>query len=282
MFNFGAFAGGLAEGARSGQNMALRQKQGERAAQADEREAEIHQARMDKAVFHKDMRDRLRSANDEIAAGWGQAIRQQPLLSGALIPDQSEPDSGAPVETGPIFKQSAGSFSPGGLQSKAPATLADSRLGVRKASAGLMSQYKNPAAQKNPDKTIVTETADEMIGRRMLTGNLLDDPDELTRMASIYKKYGLLKEMTPWMNRAFEAKKKRIPDALSYLLTGDAKGARAILKKGGINLTDDPVPINPDDRQGHSWRFKLEDGSEQEVNLRALAERFFPEKYFDK
>ena len=27
--------------------------------------------------------------------------------------------------------------------------------------------------------------SDEMIGKRMLTGNLLEDPDELTRMASI-------------------------------------------------------------------------------------------------
>jgi hypothetical protein len=282
MFNFGAFAGGLAEGVRSGQNMALRQKQGERAAQADEREAEMHQARMDKAAFHKDARDRLRAANDEIAAGWGQAIRQQSTPSVPLNLDESDLGSGAPVETGPIFRQSAGSFSPGGLQSKAPATLADSRLAGSMANAGLMSQYKNPVAKKNPDKTPATETADEMIGRRMLTGDLLDNPDELTHMASIYKKHGLLKEMTPWMNRAFEAKKKRIPDALSYLLTGDAKSARAILKKGGINLMDDPVPMNSEGQQGHRWKFRLEDGGEQEVNLRALAERFFPEKSLEE
>ena len=121
-----------------------------------------------------------------------------------------------------------------------------------------------------------------MIGRRMLTGDLLDNPDELTRMASIYKKHGLLKEMTPWMNRAFEAKKKRIPDALSYLLNGDAKGARTILRKGGINLMDDPVPMNPEDQQGYKWRFRFEDGGEQEVNLRELAERFFPEKSLEE
>ena len=156
MFNFGAFAGGLAEGARSGQNMALRQKQGERAAQADEREAEIHQAKMDKAIFHKDTRDRLRAANDEIAAGWRQSIRQQSMPSITFKPDQADSGSGVPVETGPIFRQSAGSFSSGGLQSKAPATLADSRLAGGMANAGLMSQYKNPATQKNPDKASVT------------------------------------------------------------------------------------------------------------------------------
>lgn len=80
------------------------------------------------------------------------------------------------------------------------------------------------------------------------------------------------------MNTAFEAKKKRIPDALSYLLAGDAKSARAILKKGGINLISDPTPMTAEDRQGHNWRFWLEDGGEQEVNLRDLAESFFPEK----
>ena len=282
MINLGAFAGGLAQGIRSGQNMALRQKQAERTAQADEREAEIHQARVDKAAFYKNKHDRLRAANDEIVEGWRQSIRQQSMPSVTPRPDESASRSIMPGEAEQVSRQSAGSFSLGGLSSKAPAMLAGSRLAGNKLSAGLMSQYRNRAAQKNLDKTPATETADEMIGRRMLTGDLLDSPDELTRMAGIYKKHGLLKEMTPWMNRAFEAKKKRIPDALSYLLTGDAKSARAILKKGGINLMDDPVPVNPEGQQGHKWRFILEDGGEQEVNLRELAERFFPEKSLEE
>lgn len=278
MINLGAFAGGLAQGIRSGQNMALRQKQAERTAQADEREAEIHQARMDKAAFYKNKRDRLRAANDEIVEGWRQSIRWQSMPSVTSRPDESAPHSDTSVEAEQVSSQSTGLFSPGGLSSKTPAIPAGSRLASNKASGGLMSQYRNPAAQKNPDKEPATETADEMIGRRMLTGNVLNDPDELTRMASIYKKHGLLKEMTPWMNRAYEAKKKRIPDALSYLLTGDTKSAKAILKKGGINLMDDPISM---DQQGHSWKFRLEDGSEQEVKLRTLAERFFPEKHFE-
>lgn len=278
MINLGAFAGGLAQGIRSGQNMALRQKQAKRTAQADEREAELHQARMDKAAFYKDKRDRLRAANDEIVESWQQSIGQQPMPSVTPRPDESAPRSDTPVESEQISRQSAGLFSPGGLSSRAPAMLAGGHLAGNNASGGLMNQYQNPAEQKNPDKVPATGTADEMIGRRLLTGDLLDGPDELTRMASIYKKHGLLKEMTPWMNRAYEAKKKRIPDALSYLLTGDAKSARAILKKGGINLMEDPISM---DQQGHSWKFRLEDGSEQEVKMRTLAERFFPEKHFE-
>lgn len=270
MFNFGAFTGGLAQGARSGQNMALRQKQAARTARADEREAEIHGARMDKAAYHKDTRDRLRAANDEIAAGWGEAARHQP--SGILEPDV--PDSDARFETNPASRQSAaqstGVFSVGGLQSKIPAAPADH-------GAGLMSLHKESAGQgKRPSAPIA---ADEIIARRMLTGNLLDDPDSLTRMASIYKKHGLLTEMAPWMNKAWEAKKKRIPDALNLLLNGDAKGARTILKKGGINLADDPAPTNPDDPRS-SWKFKFEDGAEQDVSLKELRSGFFRLPYF--
>ena len=250
MFNFGAFAGGLAQGIRDGKNMGLRQKQAERMAQADEREAEMHQARTNKAAFNKEKRDRLKAANDEIVEGWRQA---NPQFAGSLT---------------------------GGLQSGTPAILPGNGSADHIADGGLMSQYKNQAAQKSTD--IAPATANEMIGKRMLTGDLLENPDELTRMASTYKKYGLLKEMIPWMNRAFEAKKKRIPDALPYLLTGGAKGARETLKKGGINLTDDPVPIDLDNRQGHSWRFRLEDGGEQEVNLREVAESFFPEKSLEE
>ncbi|MEO6825332.1 MAG: hypothetical protein ABI167_11540 [Nitrosospira sp.] len=236
---------------------------------------EIHQARMDKATFYKNKRDRLRAANDEIVEGWRQSIRRQPMPSATSSPDESAPRSDIPVKAEQVSRQSTDLFSSGGLSPKTPAMLAGSRFAGSKSSAGLMSRYRNPAAQNNPDKTPANETADDMIGRRMLTGDLLDSPDELTRMASIYKKHGLLKEMAPWMNRAFEAKKKRIPDALSYLLTGDAKSARAMLKKGGINLTNDPIAM---DQPGHSWRLRLEDGGEQVVDLKDLVGRFFPEK----
>jgi hypothetical protein len=250
MFNFGAFAGGLAQGARNGQNMALRQKQAARMARADEREAEIHGARMDKAAYHKDTRDRLRAANDEIAADWEEAI-------GGLQPSR--------IETNPISRPSAGHFEVSELQSGISAMPADHGV-------GLMSLHESAGQRSRPGAPMA---ADEMIARRMLAGNLLDNPDELTRMAGIYKKHGLLTEMAPWMTKAWEAKKKRIPDALSLLLSGDAKGARATLKKGGINLADDPVPANPDDPQS-SWKFRFEDGAEQDINLKELAIRFFP------
>ena len=266
MFNLGAFAGGLAEGVRSGGEMDLKRRLAEQATRADERAAEIHHARMDKAVFNKDERDRLRAANDEIAGGW----REAPVVTS---PGQSGSGSDEAAKTAPISEQPDGPFSGAGVQSTISATRAENGFAANIGSAGLMSQYKNPITQKRPDQASMA--ADEMIGRRMLTGNLLEDANELTRMAGIYKKYGLLKEMAPWMNKAYEAKKKRIPDALHFLLTGDAKAAREILKKGGINLVDDPAPTDANDPRS-TWRFNFENGAEQDVNLKELAVRFFP------
>ena len=130
--------------------------------------------------------------------------------------------------------------------------------------AGLSSLHK-PAAQPM--------SSDELIGMRMLTSNLPEDPDELTRMAGIYEKYGLLEEMAPWMNQVYAAKKSRIPDALHFLLNGDAKGAREILEKGGVKLLADPLEIDVDN---NIWKFRLEKGEEKNIDLKNLAKKFFP------
>jgi hypothetical protein len=276
MFNLGAFAGGLAEGIRSGGEMELKRRLAERAARSDERAAEIHHARMDKAAFNKDRRDRLRAANDEIAADWREA-RQQPARPTMTDPDQSSSGSAGLVNSaiaGEDLEKSDAPISMGGLRSKTPAARPDSGVAANAGGGGLMSRYKRPMVRKDPDDALMP--ADEMIGRRMLTGNLLQDTDALTRMANIYKKHGLLQEMAPWMNKVYRAKKKGIPDALHFLLNGDAKAAREALKQGGINLVDDPVPANPDDPQNYRWKFRLENGGEQDTNLKELAAGFFP------
>lgn len=236
----GAFAGGLAQGLRVGQDMNLRQQYINEQKKADVRDGELHQAKMDEIALNKDKRGRLRAANDEIVAGWLDSSTQRPTPP--VAPGLSDVSAPAPV--------AADTRAPG------------------------LSSLDNAASRP-------AMPSGEMIGKRMLTGRLLEDPDELTRMASIYKKHGLLDEMVPWMNQAYVAKKKRIPDALHFLLTGNAKGAREMLRNGGLNLADDPVLINPDDMQGPSWKFRFEDGREQDINLRDLAARFFPENYLD-
>jgi hypothetical protein len=244
MFNLGAFAGGLAQGIHSGQDMKIRQNMAERLAKADDRDAEIHQARLDKADFNKDKRDRLKAANEEIAAGWGESRQDQSKTS--IIPSKAGLAHAVPPEQRGLPNQAA---------------------------PGLMSQYGKPL----PPKTSAMQemTANEAIGRRMLTGDLLEDTDELTRMANIYKKHGLLAEMLPWMNKAYAAKKKQIPDALHLLLSGDAKGAREALRTGGINLLENPTLAEKSDPSSN-WRFRFEDGSEKEINLKDLAAEFFP------
>jgi hypothetical protein len=59
-------------------------------------------------------------------------------------------------------------------------------------------------------------------------------------------------------------------------LAGDAKGAREALRQGGINLADEPVPVDTDNPQSYSWRFKLENGDESNIDIKELGRRFFP------
>ncbi|ODT74365.1 MAG: hypothetical protein ABS69_12180 [Nitrosomonadales bacterium SCN 54-20] len=231
--SLGAFAGGLAQGIRTGQDMKLRQQDANRLKKADEREAELQRARIDKADFNREKRERLRAANDEIAIPW-QQDKQKPSTPGYPTPGLST-----------------------GL-TETPA--------VVEADAGGLSTLSKPATQI---------PSDEMIAKRMLTGNLLEDANELTRMANIYKKYGLLEEMAPWMNKAYAAKKRGIPDALNSLLTGNARKAREILEKGGLALADDPQRL---DEQQNVWKFRFMDGGETEIDLREFARRFFPSK----
>ena len=82
------------------------------------------------------------------------------------------------------------------------------------------------------------------------------------------------------MNQVYAAKKSRIPDALHFLLNGDAKGAREILEKRDVSLRDDPAPTDPNDSQNHGWKFRFEGGSEKDIDLKELAGKFFPENYF--
>ena len=294
MFNFGAFAGGLAQGIRSGEEMEIRRRAGDRLAKADEREAGLHQARMNRARFNQDKLERLQAANEEIVNGWKPEEEQATATPAETNPEGSGTAAGnfgESVEASPSPSLAQGSFMTGGLQPKFPdaasalpaTSAASGRAPARStypspasldgpASAGLMSRYKSTGGSQPPGAA----PADEMIARRMLTGNLLEDADELTRMANIYRKHGLVGEMTPWMNKAWEAKKKRIPDALHFLLRGDAKAARRALEKGGIKLMDDPVAIQQNDPGTVRCQLRLEDGNTQDIDLKELAGRFFP------
>jgi hypothetical protein len=235
----GAFAGGLAKGLGAGQDINLRRQYLSEQKKSGLRKTELHQVKMDEVGFNSEKQNRLRSANDEIVGGWQR--NQQDTTTQPMqfaAPGLSDITVQMPV-------------------------VVDTR-------AAGFSGLNKPVAQP-------TMSSNEMIGMRMLTSNLPEDPDELTRMAGIYEKYGLLEEMAPWMNQVYAAKKSRIPDALHFLLNGDAKGARKILKKGGVKLLADPVPAYHKDILGHVWRFSFSEGAKKDIDLKQLAVKFFPE-----
>lgn len=238
----GAFAGGFAKGLGAGQDINLRRQYISEQKKSGLRKTELHQAKMEVAGFDSEKRNQLQNANDEIVAGW-QRNQQAPATQPAqsAAPGLSEISTQMPM-------------------------VVDTRA------AGLSNMNKLLAQP--------AMSSDEMIGMRMLTSNLPENPDELTRMAGIYEKYGLLEEMAPWMNQVYAAKKSRIPDALHFLLNGDAKGAREVLEKGGVNLLADPVQIYNGDTPEHVWKFNFLKGAQKDIDLKKLAIKFFPEVYY--
>jgi hypothetical protein len=144
--------------------MEIRRKAAERLAKAGEQEAEAHEASMDKARFKQDKRERLRAANEEIVSAGNR--REQYSLP--KLPAASAPFSG--------FNSILGVQSSNRVESP---------------DAGLMSRYRRNAGSR----ALADTPAGEAIACRMLTNNLLEeDSDELTRMANIYRKYGLMEK----------------------------------------------------------------------------------------
>ena len=74
----GAFAGGLADGMRVGQDMKLRQQYIDEQKKANARDSELHQAGMDEINLYRQKRGRLKAANDEIATSWIAGTIAQP------------------------------------------------------------------------------------------------------------------------------------------------------------------------------------------------------------
>ncbi len=191
---------------------------------------------MDKADFNKDKRDRLRAANEEIAAEWSETRQGEPKVN--IDPDKS--GLADITAAGPSQEKPVAALPPEDPGKESPSTCST----ANQTASGLMSQYGKPLPEDPGRARDDSQRSDRAAYTdRQLAGRY----GRATRMANIYKKHGLLAEMLPWMNKAYAAKKQRIPDALHLLLNEDAKGAREALRTGGISLTEDPVPAEKSD-----------------------------------
>lgn len=240
----GGLFGGLAQGIGAGANIAFQkkyldmQKDYQDAQKAgDQRDAEVHAAKMDELNYQKAQRDKVDNAMTEVAS----YLNPQP---------QQVPE---PVQAAP------------GLGGNAAVPVSDPRApGLASTQAPLQ-----PQQPQMPPNVAIQKAA--------LTSDFLSNPDKLNGVASIFAKHGLTKEMMPWLNQAYQAKKSGIVDAMGQAIAGNGAGAAAALRQGGIPVEGDLQPANKD---GSVWTGMV-GGKQQTFDVRKLGAMADPVNYLN-
>jgi hypothetical protein len=140
-------------------------------------------------------------------------------------------------------------------------------------SAGLASTQRpappDPDADLSPRQRIV---------KGIMSGNLANDPDKLSAINAAAVMSGVGKEVTPWLEGLYNAKKTGLFDAAMDLKRGNIDGAMDNLKRGGIQLEDRPSRVDPNDNS--KWKVNISGTGEQTINLDDWATSTLdPEKY---
>ncbi|SHL43471.1 hypothetical protein SAMN05216428_102397 [Nitrosospira sp. Nsp11] len=128
------------------------------------------------------------------------------------------------------------------------------------------SQQAQEPEQLSPQKKLM---------KAMVSGTL--DADKLDQISMVFHQMGIGKEMTPWLERAYSAKKSGLADGVMHLMRGQVDEAIPFLKRGGIELADRPTRID-----GNKWKINIAGVGEQEMDLGDLLQTTFdPEKYLE-
>jgi hypothetical protein len=111
-------------------------------------------------------------------------------------------------------------------------------------------------------------------------GNLANQPDKLNAIRAAAAMHGMGKEVGPWLDSLVAAKRTGIFDAAMDLKRGNIDGAMDNLKRGGIQLEDRPVKVNPNDPSDGKWKVNISGTGEQVIDLDHWATSTLdPEKY---
>lgn len=294
----GGLAGGLAQGLNMGmqwkaqrRSLDLQEKYQDRLAKSDERDAEIHTARMDEYNTNKKAREKRTMALQEIddytkqAFAAAQPPAQQAPQQAQQAPQQGSDNPAAPGYVPPQQPtpsgnvQLAGPAPAGGLAMAAPGGVPPP------AAAGGLMQAQPPAqppAQQDPQQAPKPEQSSpgQSLTKGMITGAYT--PKMLTDISNIFAKHGLHEEGMKYMEQAYTAEKRGVGRAAMSLMQDNVDGAIEALKNGGVTLEDKPVKVKPNDSNDHNWKINIAGQGEKTINVKDwLATTMDVDKFFD-
>jgi len=177
------------------------------------------------------------------------APQRPSMMSQAGLGPTTLPDAGM------LSGNQAGAYQAPGLASVSPAKS--------------QAQPEQPNEDFNPIHEIVKQVG---------FGDLANQPDKLNAIRAAAAMHGMGKEIDPWLDSLVASKKSGIFDAAMDLKRGNIDGALDNLKRGGIQLEDRPVRVDPNDNG--KWKVNISGSGEQTINLDDWATSTLdPEKY---
>lgn len=283
--NFGALAGGLAQGYQTGRQIKTNQKY----ADAYQKNADME---ADKYKWAKEAKDKAEALTDEgidsalNAVDMENPLQATPSMAPVAVPQQA-PGAAFNNQLGnlPYMRGNAAGFSQGGLVNKPRMGYAQGGMvlpnevmaGQPEAAyqvgglASVPQQTQQPVQQAQPQQQEKL-TPRQRLSKAMLTTDLLSNPDKLNKMQAVFDAYGMGDTFKPYLERAYTAKKSGMIDGAMQLMNGQVDDAMNSLSKGGMKLADRPVKLN-DDPNDHRWKINIEGTGEKTMDIGDMLSR---------
>ncbi|HEY6044698.1 MAG TPA: hypothetical protein VIU43_07350, partial [Nitrosospira sp.] len=154
--------------------------------------------------------------------------------------------------------------------------------GVPPSSSGLtaLAAPQPPQQQAQPQQQPQEEqlTPQQRFTKALMTTDVLSNPDKLSKIQAIAEMNGMGKALTPWLERAYAAKKSGMIDGAMQLMQGRVDDAIDSLRRGGVKLADRPEPADPNNPR--LWKINIEGTGERTMDIGDLLQTTLdPEKF---
>lgn len=137
-----------------------------------------------------------------------------------------------------------------------------------------------PQPQQAPPPPQENLTPQQRIAKAMMTTDLLSNPDKLSKLAAFADMHGMGKVITPWLERAYTAKKSGMIDGAMQLMQGRVDDAIDSLAKGGMKLADRPQPADPNNPR--LWKINIDGVGEKVMDIGDLLQTTLDPKEYLK
>ena len=139
-------------------------------------------------------------------------------------------------------------------------------------------QPQQPQRERLPD--ITPDNVEQELTRQMLSTDLLDNPDKLSKLTAVAEANGMGDKFKPFLERAYTAKKQGLIDGGMQLMRGQVDEAIDSLAKGGIKLEDRPTPADP--KNPRMWKINISGAGEKVMDVGNLLQTTLDVKEFLK